>query len=432
MLHLLAQHTGALDASLHVAHLDHMLRGIDSAADARYVEGLAGRLGIPALIEARDVRAYQQKHRLSLEEAARHVRYQFYCDVARTVGARRVLLGHTRDDQVETVLMHLVRGTGLAGLRGMQACTVWHGPCSSVILVRPLLEATREDTEQYCDAHGLQPRVDFSNYSPAFLRNRLRHRVIPMLRSCNPNIDGALLRTARAAADDLSFIEEQVSSIWDGAVEVQADGVALRKDVVLSLAPSLQRHLLRQVVGELLGDVTNIHSVHIEKMMSALSKPAGKRLLLPRGLVLYVGYDTCLVTTSRVATCPFPFLQGEYALNIPGETNVADWRVTATITGSDGVEGGFAASLDLDATGADLVVRGRRAGDRFQPLGLSQPKKLQDFMVDAKIPRPWRDHIPLVCSPRGIAWVAGWRVAEWAKVSKGTRRVLRLKFEKMG
>lgn len=431
LLHILSQIKETLGVSLHVAHLDHMLRGAESAADARYVSDFAQRLDIPITVEKRDVAAHQKTRRISLEEAAREVRYDFYCEAAESIGAKRVALGHTKDDQVETILMHMVRGTGLAGLRGMQPITTRQGRESAVLLVRPLLEVTRLETEEYCRACALEPRRDVSNYSPAFLRNRLRYELIPLLESYNRNISGALLRTAHTAADDLSFLEEYVSVAWSAVVTEQPNGFLIDSESLLSLHPSLQRHLLRRVLDQVLGDLTDIHLIHIEKMMDALSKPAGRRLSLPRGLVFHVGYHTCLLTGGDYDTCPFAPLEGEYRLNVPGDTELPGWNVRASITKPGQVAEGFGACLDLGESGTDLMVRRRRVGDRFQPLGMAEIKKLQDFMVDAKIPRAWRERVPLVCSPVGIIWVVGWRIAEQVRVKDSTKRVLYLKFDRL-
>jgi len=316
-------------------------------------------------------------------------------------------------------------------MRGMQPITTWQGRGGTLLLVRPLLEVTRADTEEYCCACDLEPRSDVSNYSPAFLRNRLRHELVPLLQSYNRNISGALLRTAHTAADDLSFLEEHVSLAWSQVVTEQPNGILLDSKALLSLHPSLQRHLLRRVLGQILGELIDIQLIHIEKMMDALSKPAGRRLSLPRGLIFHVGYHTCLVARGEQDTCPFTPLEGEHRLNVPGDTVLPGWSVRANITTPGRATEGFRACLDLDESGMDLVVRGRKAGDRFQPLGMAELKKLQDFMVDAKIPRAWRDHVPLVCSPGGIVWVVGWRIAERVKVKDSTKQVLHLEFERL-
>jgi tRNA(Ile)-lysidine synthase len=432
LLHVLDQLKESLGVSLYVAHLNHMLRGGDSDSDARYVAEISDTLGIPVTMERRDVDAYRKEHRLSMEEAAREVRYDFFARVAETTGAGRVALGHTQDDQVETILMHLVRGTGLAGLRGMEpvASLSLQGD-GALVVVRPLLEVTRGETEEYCRTNNLNPRSDLSNYSLDYARNRFRYELIPFLQKYNKNIGAALLRAARAAADELSFLAGEVSLVWDRVVREQPNGLLLDTKELLSLHPALQRHLLRRVVGEVLGDLVDIQSVHIEKMMEALSKPAGKRLSLLRGLVFQVGYHTCLVTKGSVDTCPFPPLEGEHKLNVPGDTALPGWRVRARMVPPGEMADGFEACLDFDETGTDLVVRGRKAGDRFQPLGMGELKKLQDFMVDAKIPRSWRDRVPLLCSPGGILWVVGWRIAEWVRVTDGTKKVLHVEFERV-
>lgn len=432
LLHILDQLRDSLGVRLHVAHLNHMLRGVDSDADARYVAEFSGTLGIPVTVEKRDVEAYRKEHRLSLEEAAREVRYDFFSQVAESIGAVGIALGHTQDDQVETILMHLVRGTGLTGLRGMGPITLLRPPGGGVlVVVRPLLEVARRETEEYCRAYDLSPRSDFSNYSLDYTRNRFRYELIPLLQSYNKNIGDALMRTARTAADELSYLEEGVSQVWERVVREQPNGILLDSEALSSLHPALQRHLLRRVLDEVLADLTDIQSIHIEKMMEALSKPAGKRISLPRGLVFHVGYSTCLVTKGVFDTCPFPPLEGEYKLNVPGDTVLPGWRVQARIIRPGEKADGFGACLDLDEAGSDLVVRGRKAGDRFQPLGMGESKKLQDFMVDAKVPRSWRDRVPLVCSPGGIIWVVGWRIAERVRVTDSTKKVLRLEFERL-
>ena len=431
LLHILDQLKGILGISLHVAHLNHMLRGVDSDSDAHYVAEISGTLGIPAIIEKRDVEVYRKEHRLSLEEAAREVRHVFFAEAAESVGAGCIALGHTQDDQVETILMHLVRGTGLGGLRGMRPITHLRLQGDRVlVVVRPLLEVAKQETEHYCRTYDLKPRSDLSNYSFNYTRNRFRGELIPLLKSYNKNFDTALMRTARAVAADLSFIEKEVSMVWDRVVCEQPNGLLLDTKELLSLHPALQRHLLRRVMGEILGDLVDIQSIHIEKMIEALSKPAGKRLSLPRGTIFYIGKGTCMVTRGVVDTCPFPALEGENRLNVPGDTVLSGWRVKASVTQPGSKTEGYGACLDLDETGSDLVVRARKAGDRFQPLGMGEPKKLQDFMVDAKIARSWRDCVPLVCSESSIFWVVGWRIADQVKVTDSTKRVLRLEFER--
>jgi tRNA(Ile)-lysidine synthase len=425
LLHILAQQ----QRELHIAHLNHQLRGAESDADAEYVSQLARKLGIPATIERRDVKGYQKEERLSLEEAAREVRYRFLAEVAASVGAERVAVGHTRDDQVETILMHLVRGSGTRGMRGLQPATPW--PSGSLTIVRPLLELSHGETEAYCRQHNLKPRLDASNLSLSPLRNRIRQQLLPLLESYNPAVAEALLRTSRIADDDITFLDEQVARLWDEVIGQEGKTIAIDRSRFESLPTALKRYLLRAAMERLLGSAKDVEMRHIEEMMSLADKAAGKRLNLPGGLTFALEYERYLLTKDEAALSPLPPLKGEFPLNVPGETKLPGWQVEAAIVERErmGDEDEYTAYLDPQKSGDKLVVRVRRRGDRFQPLGLAQPKKLGEFMIDARVPRNWRGSIPLVCSGEQILWVVGWRLGEQAKVGVEAKRVLRLRFE---
>jgi tRNA(Ile)-lysidine synthase len=421
-----------LKIKLHIAHLNHQLRGADSDADAEYVSELARKLKIPATIEKRDVKGYQKEQRLSLEEAAREVRYRFLAEVARAIGSKRAAAGHTKDDHIETILMHLIRGSGTRGMRGLQPSTLWQSGGERLTIIRPLLEISHEETEGYCRQHKITPRLDASNLSLSPLRNRVRQQLMPLLESYNPAIAEALLRTGRIADDDISFLDAVVDRLWDRVIKQEGDSLILNKTEFGKFPPSLQRYLLRAAVERLLGSAKDIEMRHIEEMLSLATKAAGKRLNLPGGLVFAVEYDRYLLTLDEAALSPLPPLKGEFQLKIPGETRLPGWRVEAAIVGREDVsdEDDFTAYLDLAKSGDRLTVRTRKRGDRFQPLGLDQAKKLGEFMIDAKIPQAWRGRIPLVCSGEQILWVVGWRLDERAKVGTETKRVLRLQFER--
>jgi tRNA(Ile)-lysidine synthase len=235
----------------------------------------------------------------------------------------------------------------------------------------------------------------------------------------------ALLRTARIAADDLTFIDEESIRLWDEIAQKQENAISLDKEKFLELPPALKRHLLRTAIENLSG-LKDIETRHIEEILDALAKPAGKRLDLPGGLNFSIDYDSYLIGTDLAALAPFPVLKGESRLKIPGETLLPSWRVEATITTPESIKdaGDYEAYFDLDKSGNRITVRSRQTGDRFQPLGMSQPKKLNKFMIDAKIPRAWRQRIPIVCSSEHIIWVIGQRIDDRAKVTEKTKRVL--------
>ncbi|MCJ7655057.1 MAG: tRNA lysidine(34) synthetase TilS [Dehalococcoidia bacterium] len=434
LLHILVRWQKELGVELHVAHLNHQLRGAESDSDASYVSNLARSLDVSATIERRDVAIYHDQKGGSLEEAARDVRYSFLAEIAGGIGTSKVVVGHTRDDHIETIVMHLLRGAGTTGLCGLQPRSVLpYGENSGQLeIVRPLLELTRQETLDYCQLYNLAPRSDSSNASPSFLRNRVRLELLPVLRSYNPSIDKALLRLANIAIDDIFFIEKKASSLWKELAREEGDVIYLDMSKMVTLPRAMQRQIFRRAVKQLRGNLKDVEADHIEAMMDFLSKPAGKKLCLPDGLTLSTEYGRLVLASAQASICPLPPLKGISKINIPGETDLPGWQVRADIIQEVvGNDNGLAASFDLDKVGTELVVRRRRPGDRFQPLGMSQTKKLQDFMVDSRIPRSWRDRVPLICSPEQILWVVGWRIDDRAKVTENTKDVLRLQFERL-
>lgn len=434
LLYILAGLSRQLDIELHIAHLNHQLRSTESDADARYVSRLAKLMGIPAAIDSRDVKAYQQKYKLSLEEAAREVRYGFLAEVASRLGTKRVATGHTADDNIETILMHLIRGSGTRGMRGLLPVSPWSSGDKSLTIIRPLLELSREDTTGYCRGHNLKPRIDASNLSPEPLRNRIRYELLPELRKYNPRIAEALLRTARIATDDLEYIENTALKAQEGIISKKQDEVVIHKNKFLSLPAALQRQLLRTSVASLLGGLKDIEAGHIEDIIKALDKPAGKVIGLPFGLNFTIEYGRYVLAPDAETLCPFPELENESKLNIPGKTKVSGWDIEAIVTETAQSSPHekdmdiFTACFDYEKTGKNIHVRRRLPGDQFQPLGMEQPKKLNVFMIDARIPRTWRHRIPVVCAGNRIIWVAGQRIDERVKVTPDTKKILKLSF----
>ncbi len=436
LLYLLAALRKELGIQLHIAHLNHQLRGNDSDVDARYVAGLANKLKIPATITSWDVKAYQKQHRLSLEEAAREVRYNFLSEVAIKVGSTKAAVGHTADDHIETVLMHLIRGSGMRGLRGLMPVHQLKLSVGSLTVIRPILELSHEETVAYCRAHKIKPRTDATNQSLEPMRNKVRLQLLPLLRKYNPQISGALKRLAYTAAGDYDYIEKVGLCLADSVYKKQKSAVVIKKKELLALHPALQRQILRSAVAEILGSLKDIETSHIEEIVEALEKPAGKVIGLPFGLTFTIEYDRYVLAAESASLCPFAPIKGEIELKIPGKTPLLGGAINASIEKKSvgrkwgGDSNDFSACLDSDMVGKKLIVRGRRNGDRFQPLGMAQPKKLNVFMIDARIPQTWRGNIPLVCSGGEIIWVVGYRINERYKVRPETKNILRLEFKK--
>ena len=439
LLHSLHSLQAELQLTLHGAHLDHCLRGEASEADATYVRSIFESLRIPHTLEKADVASYQASHSVSLEQAARIVRYDFLASVARRENADAVAVGHTADDQAETVLMHIIRGSGLTGLQGMEMIATRRCDEGDIQIFRPMLSIARHETVEYCRSSGLEPREDESNLLLEFTRNRVRHQLLPSLEQFNPAVRDALVRLASSTRHDLSFIEREVDARWQSIAKVEEGRVSLRIDDLKGLDPAIQSHLVRRAVGSVKGDLEDLHQVHSDDMLRLIDGPAGKALDLPGGIKFTVGYDVVTIAARQQDDCLFPRIAGEQAIRTHGETQFSGWRITANIIQSgaeirtarlQAASDDFSATLNINVAEDGLVVRGRKDGDRFQPLGMKGHKKLQDFMVDAKIPRDLREGVPIVASSGGIVWIVGHRIADWARVPDDASRCLVLRFDR--
>ena len=424
--------------SLHVAHLNHDFRGEEAEEDARYAAEVAGQLGLPVTVERADPQAYQKDMRISsFEEAARELRYSFLARVAETTSSAAVAVGHTADDLAETVLMHIIRGSGLHGLVGMEELSTWRSRQGSrqVVLFRPLLEVTKTETVAYCRRRGVAFREDPGNLLPRFTRNRMRHELLPAMEAFNPRVKEALARLARTAQLGTDYIGGELARVWPDLARAEGCSVVLDVAVLGGLHPLIRLAALRRAYSHVAGDTRRLEESHLKAMADFTSAPQGRMLGLPRGLRLYTAPGKLVLGRGEGPDCLFPPLEGEHAMSLPSgagdsASTIAGWSVTASLlTVPPGlVQEPFTAHLDLDVTGQRLWVRTRQPGDRFQPLGMQGGKKLQDFFVDEKVPVTWRDRVPLVVCERGIAWVVGYRIAEWARVKPDRDRICRIRF----
>ena len=420
-----------LSLTLHIAHFNHRLRGREEAkADGDFVRRLAARLSIPCSVGSGDTARYADQNGLSIEDAARRLRYRFLGQVAGRTGATAVAVGHTGDDQAETVLLHLIRGAGLDGLRGMLPRATWpfgSGPD----LVRPLLALSRSDTELLNRELEIVPREDPTNLAPSATRNRIRHEVMPLLREINPLVDQALNRLANIAAAEVAYMESQADSIWNRVVKRETDReIIFNARELLTLvredSPIAVRLLVRGV-RRLGGAGMALESVHLTSLLSSLRGDSRRwRQSLPGGLTVAAGVDYVRVFRGDVQA---PDKLPETRLAVPGRTQVGPWLFQAALIPVPKEEPRprrFMVRLDADAIRGGLTVRSRRPGDRLRPLGLGGAKKVQDVLVDAKVPAEERDGVPIVCDEAGIIWVVGHCIDERVALAPTTELAVRL------
>lgn len=415
------------------AHLNHLLRGSDADEDERFCAALAAREGIPFIGARVDVGEAARAQKRSIEDAARAARYAFLERAADELGADVIAVAHTRDDQAETFLLRLLRG---AGTRGLGAIRPRAGR-----VVRPLIDIGREELREYLRQRGQPFREDASNRDLANPRNRVRHELIPYLAShFSPAITSVMAREANLAQRDEDDLHARAIEIVPTIVlEEEQAGGSVRLDAVRlgALHPALASRVARDVLGRLAGK-RFIGFEHVEQLLAmALSETGLRAISLPGQVARRDG--NVIVLERRIGRRGRPQANGFcYSLSIPGSVQAADggWTIAAEPAqetpsrwSSRGPEVGIAA----DRLRLPLAVRSRRPGDRFRPLGAPGSRKLQDFLVDRKVPRAERDRLPLVVDGQDrIVWVAGQAVAEDFRVTAASQAVILLKVRDLG
>ena len=437
-----------------VAHLDHGMRGKAGAEDAAWVRAFAADLGLDCVTERADVPDLARTDRRSLEEAGRNARYAFLRRALDERQAERICVGHTSDDQLETLVMNWLRGSGLAGLSGMAALT---GD-----IARPLLGVTHAQTCAYCAARGWQPRADASNEDLRFRRNRVRAELIPALRQYNPNLRETLVRNAALLADDDEFLAASANTAWSEFARRDSDTVSFAVESLRGTPPAIRHRLLQRACAHLAGQGQSLEAVHVLALDALIARKAtGGALALPGQLRARRDYGTLLIerhADQPDANTPEGVASDVWRLQAPGSVDLPalGWRLRAwyatTAPGHEREEPaappfaslsrhGTAAELrraesrvyvDAEKAGDVFEVRAWRPGDRFQPLGTPFDKKVQDYFVDAKAPRQVRGRTPLVFGRGQLVWLAGQRIDDRVKLTSATQRVLVLQLEPLG
>lgn len=450
LLHLLRALAAPRSLRLTVAHLNHGLRGADADADAEFVAALAAGWGLDCIVERADVPALAQRERLSIEEAARHARYAFLGRVAAERGASRIAVAHHADDQAETVLMHFLRGSGVAGLRGMLPAspltTYQSANAANLCLIRPLLAATRAEIEAYCAENGLAWRADASNSDTRFYRNRLRHELLPILAQYNPRISETLARTADVMAADYDLLDSTAEeSLRLIRYETIPGVIAFARESWLFYPIGIQRAVIRYAIRLIRPDLRNVGLEHIERAVEVgLYGASGDSATLVGGLALRVDHAALQIGPADMLPAPLdvatrPHVTEPLRVAAPGKLPLADgWRVEVVELTREQLprdwsrnEDRWVAYLDADQVGAELILRPRQPSDRFRPLGLGgRSARLKEFMIDKAVPAGERATWPLLVGARGIAWVCGQRIDETAAIRPTTQRIWRVRFRK--
>jgi len=408
LLHLLHQIASDRCLTLHAVHLNHCIRP-EASDDALFVEDLCHRLGVHCHIDTCNVPELVKQERISLEMAGRLARRRLFERVAATTGAQLIALGHHRDDQIETLLQRLVRGTGVSGLSGMAVLDgVWW---------RPLLSSRRRQLLDYAHRQSLAWREDDSNQDQDFVRNRLRHQIVPLLEEINPQFGERLVVLSRQVAAEEDFWHDQIQTHFPQILASVEDGMRLLRPQLLSFHLALRLRLLRAALSRVRGNLQGIESVHLRAVDDLLSGSRSQAQLDLPGCWVARRYERLWLR--RAAPEPPP--QYDLPLQVPGETLLPDGRkLVATLVQQLEAETAHRVYVDLATVDSPLAVRTWRSGDRFVPLGMTGHKRVKQLFSDLKIEHEKRLRTPLLVAGETLLWIAGLQRSRFGVVTPQT------------
>ena len=438
---------GVLSAELMCAHINHQLRAEQAERDEDFVVAQAGELGLPVTTKRVDVRGFARRNKLSIETAARKLRFESLIDIAKANNCKWVATGHQKNDNAETVLHRLLRGTGFRGLGGIVAVRVFD---EDIKFVRPLLCVGRDEIVEYLKERNLNWRTDHTNYDCTYRRNYIRHRLIPALQlDCAGSVVEELFELSRSAQRFYSLVCSHAEKAWARNAEYENENVKLDLRKFLTQPPAVRVELIRRslaAIGSGEGDLTQ---GHFQRMLQlAEGKIGGKRIELPGGFV--VGYEYGKLVFARTKKLETEERTSESVkIDVPGRTRFGGYLVEATVLEADGeafeklkldsclrrndreerLE--FVEWFDLEKLKLPLVVRFRRAGDRFWPLGLAGEKRVGKFLTAAKIPQEIRKKMLVVADAEKTIWLWPIRISEETKITSGTRNILQMQITDM-
>lgn len=438
LLHLLVGFNQQLDWDLkiHVAHLNHKLRGDEAEKDAAFVQAASDSLSLPCTIETFDVAEAAKTESMGVEEVSRRQRHAFFERVCLRIGSRIVAVGHHADDNAETILYRIFRGTGLRGLVGIPRVRPL-SPNSETRLIRPLLRMSRKTLRAYLADAGMAFREDRTNASNEPTRNRIRNIILPQIEAeVNPQVRDALTRLGEQAHWVEEYLRETVERTFQSLIVSRTDQeVVLNADALARKSRIVQTELVRLAYRSFGLGEQNLSFAHMVSALELIADPtSGRQLKLPGGMTIEKRYHQLLF--SLPSDEPRESIAAEIAVHLPGRTLLPIRRLQIDCS-VDEVQPEDIARLrragreleeyvDFDAVHPPLVVRKRRAGDRFLPLGAPGSKKLSDFLIDAKVNPRERDRVAVLCDHLGPIWVIGHRIDDRVKLTALTRRVLHI------
>jgi tRNA(Ile)-lysidine synthase len=424
---------GKLSGDILCAHINHQLRGSESDGDEAFVIAQADKLNLAITTKRLDVRGFAHKNKLSTETAARKLRIESLLDIAEANDCKWVATAHQKDDNAETVIQRLVRGTGFRGLGGIWPVRKF---ADGIGFVRPLLCVRRDEIVEYLNKRNLKWRVDRTNDDCKYRRNFIRHRLLPALQQqCNGSIVEQLSELAQSAQKFYSLVCSSTDKVWPELTDCTADNITLDLKSFLVQPPAVKVEIVRRCLTRLGGGERDLTHRHYERIVQLAQQKTGSREIgLPNGFVVRREYGNLIFARCRGSDAVKKHTDETIELQVPGQTQFGSFSIETAILEADKErfekfkqgKTSFVEWFDLDKIRLPLIVRFRQEGDRFVPLGLREGKKVGKFLTAAKTPREIRKQVFIVADAEKVIWVWPVRMGEQAKVAGGTRKILQL------
>lgn len=424
LLYLLMEAKKQIDFNIIVAHINHGVRGKDALEDELFVEKKAKELGLTYKSKTVDMIGYGQEKGISSEEAGRELRYGFFREILSTLGGGKIAVAHNMNDQAETLLMRILRGTGIDGLRGMDFIV---GD-----IIRPILNISREDIETYIEEKHIDTVLDKTNLMPIYTRNKIRLELIPYIEeNFNPNIITTLWRLSQTSSLDSNFLSKYTEEKYDYLLKSEyRDCIILDGHKFNMEDISIRHRIIRKSLEKIIGDLQGFGEQHISSIIELFqSCETGKEVHLPYNIIGKVDYEDFKIYKSHLN----PDKDFEYDLNLGyNEFDNIGYDIDVKIIPIESIDFKNKQNniryFDYDKIQGKLYIRNRRNGDRFIPFGMQGSKKLKDYFIDEKISRDLRNKIPLIVDEENILWVIGYRTSDLYKITKVTKRVLAIEY----
>lgn len=428
LLHVLNRLKKDFNIEIYAAHLNHQIRGIEAQKDALYASKLCEDMGIIFFVKSINVPKYCENEGLSLEEGARKLRYEMFYEIKDKIKANKIAIGHNLNDQAETVMMRIMRGTGLKGLKGIDYI---RDNC----IIRPILDVERNEIEEYCEAYNLNPRIDKTNLENIYTRNKIRLDLLPYMKdNFNSNVIESIVRMSNSLKSDNDYIEKEAEAKFREVSNIKEKGfVEINLDDFVCLHDAIKVRVLRNSIKHILGDTNFVDQRHIEDIMSLEdNSKVNKMLTLPRNIFVYRKKDSIILTNEEIVNEEI-----EFYYNVPSNGFIKIKELKQIIeTQVMSIDRYKSMKLDNSSKGFDfnkvkggIVIRSRRQGDKIK-LAMGS-KKVKDLFIDLKIPREERCKIPIITDSEGIICVGDYKISENYKIDENTKEVLKINFNKL-